>query len=158
MRVLGAWAVANMVASPILRNSASGSDKYFYDMNLYWNAVNLLIAGAGYIGSVKDDPSAYDPTKSIKAQHQIEKILLFNTALDIGYVATGFFLNERGKRKSDFTLEGYGNSLKLQGAFLAIFDVLFYFAHHKNATKFYELLNHVGPAAQGAGLSVRIKL
>lgn len=158
MKVLGAWAITNMAVSPVLRNQASGSDKYFYDMNVYWNAVNLLIAGAGYIGSVKDDPSGYGLKASLKEQHSIEKILLFNMALDIGYVATGFYLNERGARKESNRLKGYGNSLKLQGAFLAVFDLFFYLSHNKNATQLYNILDSVSPATNGVGLSVRFNL
>ena len=157
MKVLGTWAVANMVASPILKNNATGSEKYFHEMNLYWNAFNLAIASAGYIGSLKDDPSKYDLKESIKEQQKIEKILLFNTGLDIGYVAAGFFLNERGKRKNDLRLEGYGNSLKLQGAFLAVFDLFFYLAHHKNAKQLLNILDNVSPSAQGLGLKFQYK-
>lgn len=158
MKILGAWAITNMAISPVLRNQVSGSDKYFYDMNLYWNAVNLLIAGVGYIGAVKDDPSGYSLKSSLKEQHAIEKILLFNMALDVGYVVTGFYLDERGTRKNNLRLQGYGDSLKLQGAFLAVFDLFFYLAHHKNATQLYNILDTVSPATNGIGLSVRFNL
>lgn len=158
MKVLGAWAITNMVASPVLRAQASGSDKYFYDLNLYWNAVNLVIAGAGYLGAVKDDPSGYSLKSSLKEQHAIEKILLFNMALDVGYVVTGFYLDERGTRKNNLRLQGYGDSLKLQGAFLAVFDLFFYMAHRKNATGLYKLLDQLSPSSHALGLSLKYKL
>ncbi len=157
MKVLGAWAITNMAVSPVLRQRASGSDKYFYDMNLYWNAVNLLIAGAGYLGSKNDDAASYNLKKSFKEQQAIEKILLFNMALDIGYVATGFYLDERGARKDNNRLKGYGDSLKLQGTFLAVFDLFFYMAHHKNATHLYKILDSISPSTNAVGLNVKFK-
>lgn len=45
--VLGSWAVFNIVLSPIMANSTSGSTRYFHQMNVYWNGINLAIAGLG---------------------------------------------------------------------------------------------------------------
>ena len=53
MLVLGSWATTNIITSPILANNSSGSDKYFHQMNGYWNSVNLIIAGFGYFRARK---------------------------------------------------------------------------------------------------------
>jgi hypothetical protein len=47
MVVLGSWAGANLITNGILLSNSSGSDKYFYQMNVYWNVVNGTLAGLG---------------------------------------------------------------------------------------------------------------
>ena len=74
---------------------------------------------------------------NLLAQHQIEKILLLNTGLDLAYLATGLYLKERGQRLNNDRNKGYGNSLLLQGAFLLVFDLIQYGQHRKN-TKWLE--------------------
>ena len=51
---------------------------------------------------------------------------LFNAGLDVGYMATGAYLWERGIRKDSRGLKGYGQSLILQGGFLFTFDLIMY--------------------------------
>lgn len=57
-----------------------------------------------------------------------EKILLINSALDIGYtlvsVSCSHYAGKSDKYKNP--LSGYGNSLILQGAFLLVFVLTFY--------------------------------
>jgi hypothetical protein len=58
----------------------------------------------------------------LAAQQQIEKVLLFNAALDLGYMAVGFFFIEKGLRLEKERWIGFGKSIVLQGAFLLLFD------------------------------------
>lgn len=55
----------------------------------------------------------------------MQKILLFNAGLDVGYMLGGVYLLERGKRevKNAERLRGFGRSILLQGAFLFVFDL-----------------------------------
>lgn len=156
MLVLGSWATANLIASPILKQNATGSDRYFYDMNMYWNAVNLLIAGVGYMSGRNENPSEYNLSQSMIQQHQTEKILLFNSGLDVAYVMTGLFLREKGLRERSVKWEGYGNSLILQGSFLAVFDVLFYMSHRKNAKLLNQLMQKITMGPNGVGLKIKL--
>ena len=60
----------------------------------------------------------------------MQKLLLFNAGLDVGYMAFGGYLWEKGRNDGSQRLVGYGQSLILQGAFLMAFDLtLFYFNH-----------------------------
>ncbi|MCB0846751.1 MAG: hypothetical protein KDE26_26060, partial [Bacteroidetes bacterium] len=75
--------------------------------------------------------------KTVKAQNQIEKILLFNAGLDLAYIASGAYLIERSKtnpanagRAEQFN--GYGQSLILQGGFLFVFDLTAFLIHQRN--------------------------
>jgi len=156
MLVLGGWASANLIASSLLKQNATGSDRYFYDMNMYWNAVNLLIAGVGYMSVRHENPSEYNLSQSVIQQHQTEKILLFNSGLDAAYVMTGLFLREKGLRESSDKWEGYGNSLILQGSFLAVFDMLFYMSHRKNAKQLNQLMQSITLGPAGVGLKIKL--
>ncbi len=50
MQTLGGWSLGNMAVYGV-RASGGNGDKYFNQMNIYWNVVNLAIASAGYLGS-----------------------------------------------------------------------------------------------------------
>ncbi|MEM8896402.1 MAG: hypothetical protein AAGC88_17615, partial [Bacteroidota bacterium] len=95
MTVLGSWAAGNIIMNPILGRNATGSDKYFYQMNTWWNVVNLAIAGFGYYGTATDDPTSFNALGSLQEQNSIEKILLINAALDVAYVLGGLYMRER---------------------------------------------------------------
>lgn len=143
MLVLGTWAVSNIALSPILASRTTGSSKYFHQMNGYWNGVNLVLAGFGLYNAVNADPASFTLAETIKEQHSIEKILLLNTGLDVGYIAGGLYLRERGSRRGDDRLVGFGKSIMLQGAFLFAFDLTFYLfqaAHGKHLLKFVDKL------------------
>jgi len=155
MVVLGSWAAINLISSPILRNQATGSEKYFHEMNGYWNAVNLVIAGAGYFGLRKQKPASFTLSQTFEEQQKIEKLLLFNSGLDIGYVFAGLYLNQRGINNNDERLEGYGESLVLQGGFLAVFDLIFYLAQKKGSKDLYKILSTVSASPVGLRVNLR---
>src|SRR5277367_2441954 len=55
MEVLGSRAIANMgIGAAGWANSAGGSNKYFYQMNVLWNAANLGAAILGFTGARKN--------------------------------------------------------------------------------------------------------
>lgn len=130
MTVLGTWAVANIAVGSILASKKSGEAKYFHQMNAGWNAVNLVIAGIGYYGVSKIDPAALDLFGSVEGNYQIQKILLFNAGLDVGYMLGGAYMMGRSKHlaldKKPERLKGWGKSIVLQGGFLFVFDVATY--------------------------------
>jgi len=133
MLVLGGWAVGNIAVGSVLASQREGVDKNFHLMNAGWNVVNLGLATLGYINAVKTDPASLDTYATIQAQGSIEKILLLNTGLDVGYMLGGLYLIERSKNatKNPERLEGFGKSIILQGGFLFVFDLAAYFVHSK---------------------------
>ncbi|MDZ7375613.1 MAG: hypothetical protein ONB13_03235 [candidate division KSB1 bacterium] len=155
MIVLGSWAVGNMAVNGALYRSAEKDQKYFYQMNVAWNAVNLAIAGFGMYGALnsKTNLTVFD---SIRQQANIEKILLFNAGLDVGYIMTGLYLKERAKNslKHYDRLKGYGNSLMLQGGFLLLFDITVHFIHAANHELMKKLLDHIRFASTSIGVSL----
>lgn len=157
MLVLGSWALLNIASSPLLASRADGHRKAFHQMNGYWNAVNLVIAGFGYFNAIKGDVGLL-LSESIKEQHSIEKILLFNAALDLGYITGGFLMKERSKSVSKHSdrLKGFGNSLILQGAFLFVFDVSLYLFHLNHSELLYNWVDQVAIGPTGFNLTWKI--
>ncbi len=155
MLVLGSWALANIAMSPIFASRSTGWEKSFHQMNGYWNGVNLIIAGFGYYSATQGDFQGLSLAETFSEQHSMEKILLFNAGLDIGYIATGLYLQERAKtatKKRD-QLKGFGRSVMLQGGFLFLFDVGFYLVQHYHSSVLYNMAQHISMSPGGFSLA-----
>ncbi|TAF56735.1 MAG: hypothetical protein EAZ62_00725 [Sphingobacteriia bacterium] len=154
LAVLTAWSGVNILQGSISATNAKGVDKAFFQMNAYWNVVNLGLATYGWIRLRQDTQKEWTLAQNTKAQHQVEKLLLLNTGLDLAYLSTGLYLKERGNRLNNPQTEGFGNSLLLQGTFLLVFDLVQYQRHRRNGKA---LENKMGewqlvPAGMGLGL------
>uniref|UniRef100_UPI0040484AF4 DUF6992 family protein n=1 Tax=Algoriphagus sp. TaxID=1872435 RepID=UPI0040484AF4 len=121
MWVLGSWALLNLLIGTIRGFQTRGQVQAFHQMNAYWNLVNLGIAGYG-LWQARQGSLALNFLEVLNAQQQIEKVLLFNAALDVAYLSFGFFLIEKGRRLEKDSWIGFGKSILLQGAFLLLFD------------------------------------
>jgi len=121
MWILGSWALLNLLVGTIRGLQTRGQVQAFHQMNAYWNLVNLGIAGFGY-WQASQVSLMVNFWEVLVAQQQIEKVLLFNTALDLAYMAIGFFLIERGRRMEKERSIGFGKAILLQGIFLLLFD------------------------------------
>lgn len=155
-QILAGWSVANLALSGIALGQANGSNKYFHEMNLYWNVINVGIAGIGLLGLRKINGS---PTVSsvVKEHYTLQKSLLLNTGLDIAYVTSGFWLLD--KSKTEITqvrserFRGFGQAVVVQGGFLLVFDLTNYFIHRSDSPRLHRLLDQVS----FSGNSVNIK-
>lgn len=160
MSVLGGWAVANIGFSGVQYFRTEGRAKGFHQMNVMWNLVNLGLAAGGLIGSWPDNALGLSLAESVSEQQKIEKILLFNAGLDVGYVMAGFFLRERSLKpsvKKPDRMRGWGNSLVLQGGFLFAFDLTMVLLHNNHGSKgVMKLLETVHPVPGGLGLVIPI--
>ena len=153
MLVLGGWAVSNLFIGGIGMTQTSGTTKYFHQMNAAWNTVNLAIAGFGYYG-LRNQSTGIGLSETITEFHNFEKILLFNAGLDVGYMAIGAFLWERGLRKDSTRMVGYGQSMILQGGFLFVFDAVLYFLSRSESSRLIDSLNYI--QVNGTALSLNI--
>ncbi len=143
MYVLGGWSVSNFAYSgaTLVRGVENGENKYFHQMNIYWNAVNFALAGSSLLFAKKNTDLNYSQT--LKAYHSTESLFLFNTGIDVGYMAAGLYLRELGKNQTDVKstdrFMGYGKSLILQGGFLFVFDLTAYFLHKSQSKILYDV-------------------
>jgi hypothetical protein len=134
MYVLGGWAVANMAAGAYGWATATGPAKYFGQMNLFWNVINLSIAGVGIYTNQNTGFNDMAATEMLSKMVKTENILLINAGLDVAYMGAGFLLRHysaRSVNRHDM-LKGYGNSVILQGAFLFVFDLALYGILHSH--------------------------
>lgn len=142
MLVLGGWAVTNLAIGTLGMAQTGGTTKYLHQMNAAWNVVNLSIAGFGYYG-IRNQSAGIGLSETITEFHNFEKIMLFNAGLDIGYMAIGAYLWERGIRKDSNRMIGYGQSMILQGGFLFVFDAVLYFLSNRESSRLIESLNQI---------------
>ena len=128
MIILGVWATANLAIGAYGWSIYSGQQKYFNQMNFFWNTVNLTIAGIALYNNNDIDCRALTPDNILSRNEDTERILLINAALDIGYIGIGLLLRHFSKNSTlrGDLLKGYGNSLVLQGTFLFVFDLCLY--------------------------------
>jgi len=157
MTALGAWGLVNVVKGSISATNAVGPEHYFHQMSSYFNAVNVGIAAVGFLGIKKQLLKTNTLDSEIKAQQKIQKILLINSALDVGYFGIGLLMRNSGIKNQNAKIQCYGGSIMLQGAFLLAYDLLQFGAHHKNGKRLGQKLGiwTLGPTPSGMGLAYR---
>jgi hypothetical protein len=132
---LGSWAVTNFIVSGIgWATVPDGEARYFHQMNVLWNTVNLGLAIPGYFKAKKEVPP-HTLAETMRLQRKTENIFLLNTGLDVLYVGSGFLLrnmaDKNGIKKDQYN--GFGNGMLMQGGFLFLFDLTAYAIHKYHA-------------------------
>jgi hypothetical protein len=142
MYVLGGWAIANIATGAIGWSNTGGSTMRFHQMNLFWNTVNLSIAGFALYNYLQTNAAGLNPDEILQTHRKTENLYLINAGLDVLYVGTGFYLKHLSakKTKKEDLLLGYGNSIMLQGAFLFVFDAVMWGIQRNNRLGFTENL------------------
>ncbi len=145
MYILGGWAVTNIASGAYGWSRSDGDTKYFHQMNLFWNTVNLSIAGYALYSNSRIDITAMDQYEIMESHTRTERILLINTALNVGYIGGGFLMRHFAGRSSNHRdlLKGYGNSVIMQGGFLLLFDFALYGILRTQRIDFLENVNVV---------------
>jgi len=149
MGVLLGWAVLNIGTGTAGHFTTQGEPRAFWQANAAWNVVNLAIGGFGLYGQLTATPETWDLGRSLAEGQKMEKLLLLNAGLDVGYVAFGGFLLERGLRTDSAQLRGWGKSLLLQGGFLLLFDAVLWGLNWRLNS---QLTARLVPAPDGVGL------
>ena len=157
MTALGAWGLVNVVQGSISTTNTVGPEHYFHQMSAYFNAVNVGIAALGFLGIKKQLLTTNTLSSEIQAQQKIQKILLINSALDVGYFGIGLLMRNSGIKNQNAKIQGYGGSIMLQGAFLLVYDLLQFGAHRKNGKRLGQKFGiwTLGPTPSGMGLAYR---
>lgn len=158
MKVLGGWALANIVVGSIAFYRTKGTSKYFNQMNVYWNIINIGLAGAGFYGAKEALNKQFSLVQSINEQHKTELILLFNAGLDVAYVVGGLYLGQRGINKNSERWRGYGNAVILQGAFLLLFDGSMFAIQNHHGKTVGRFLNKIQVGFNGKQVGLTCKL
>ena len=127
MTVLGSWAGVNLVGGTVGWLTADDPRiQGFHATNAAWNTINAGLAIGGFLGGRK-------PATSLEAVRKrnrgVRKTLAINLGLDCVYVASGISTILVAKELDKPMLQGVGESIVLQGAFLAGFDLVFLDTH-----------------------------
>ena len=157
MYILGSWAVLNMATGAYGWSEYSGDRMYFNQMNLFWNVVNVSIAGFALYSNYTGDISGFSQQELMEKLVKTENILLINAGLDVGYIGTGFLrrhLSGKSDKRADL-LKGYGSSLILQGGFLLVFDLVLYGVLRADRMDF---LNNVNMAMLPDGFMIGLSI
>ncbi|WP_266203339.1 DUF6992 family protein [Pontibacter kalidii] len=125
MLVLGGWAILNILFSSFKLTKATRHRKYLYQMNVYWNIINLLIASFALYVILSRDSATLSLAESLQLHDSFKKVLYLSIGLDFGFILLGAYLKERSRTaiKAE-QLQGWGQSIVLQGAFLLLLDVV----------------------------------
>jgi len=152
---LAGWSATNLAVSGIAIGQAKGSARYFHEMNIYWNAVNLGIAGMGLVALRKKNQSA-TVSSAVKEHYTLQKTLLFNTGLDLAYVTSGLWLLDKSKTENigvrQDRFRGFGQAVVVQGGFLLIFDLTNYFIHQSDNQRLHRVLDKVQLTGNGINM------
>jgi len=153
MAILGTWALTNISIGAYGWNQHTGQRAYFHQMNLFWNTVNLTIAGIALYGNLTSDYGLLTGSELLDKQFKSQHLYLINGALDVGYIAAGSVLRYIAPRypKNELRFNGYGNSVILQGSFLLLFDLVFYGLQRSHRTGFLDQLS-VAPMHDAWGM------
>jgi len=125
MLVLGGWAIVNILYSSFKLTKATRSRKYFYQMNVYWNIVNLLIASYALYVILSRDSATLTLGDSLLLHDSFKKVLYLGLGLDVGFILLGAFLKERARVSfKTEQMQGWGQSILFQGVFLLLLDLV----------------------------------
>jgi hypothetical protein len=154
--ILGTVSLANLVTGAIGSSKANGEAKYFHRMNMYWGSVNLAVSGVAYL-TLKKRTAPANIKSALLAQAQTEKIFLFNTGLDLAYMAGGLYLHEKANFKNNpAKYRGYGNSVILQGGLLFLFDGAMYLMHSQHGKGLYKVVETMSVAPNSIGFVIKL--
>ena len=143
MLVLGGWAILNILLASFKLTTTTRAPRYFFKMNLYWNIVNLIIAGIALHHIVSLDIATLQPLQSMKQHVWYKKVLYLNVGLDVAYLFLGAYLRQRAKTANLKTeqLQGWGKAIFLQGFFLLLLDVVLVVMLENLAAGFFRLVS-----------------
>lgn len=159
--LLTGWSVVNISSGLIGQNGTTGADKQFHKKNILWGGVNLGISQLSFWSLHRKRAKIYTLEQSLKRTETSEKLFLFNTGLDLGYIIYGLYTKERSNKYSGEKrdkLKGTGASLIVQGAFLTLFDGTLYLLHAKNGNRLTKKLSTISLSTTGDGISLAYPL
>ncbi len=128
---LAVWGAASIAAGTALQVLADGErTKAFGRQTSAWGGVDLAIAGIAHLRARRRDRALGDDDRK-----RLNRILVVNAVLDLGYVAGGASMFSQADRiaagwpkPGAYTgdqLRGDGAAVMVQGAFLLVHDSVF---------------------------------
>lgn len=156
MMILGGWAISNIAYGAYGNFSFENERKYFNQMNMMWNFVNLGIAGFALYQSQITDISSLTIEQMVDNHTKTQNLYLINAGLDILYMAGGMYMIHASKtsKNQQMRLKGYGQSVILQGGFLFAFDLVMYAIQRNHLISFNSSAYNLTVNPMGVGLTL----
>ncbi|MCB0554927.1 MAG: hypothetical protein KDD02_15355 [Phaeodactylibacter sp.] len=136
--VLGWWCILNFLAGIPGLALLDGWLWYFLLMNLVWSAINFAIALLMYNHVFYRRFKQGNVFQRFEVQRHVEKILLLNIGLEVGYFFAGLYLLTLGRLPDIAYPElwrGFGWAVLLQAVYMFIHDFSFHLLHVLNFRK-----------------------
>jgi hypothetical protein len=153
MSVLLGWSVLNLGGGLAGGFTSEGRWRAFHQMNAGWNLINLGIAAYALWDMSGQDPASFTALQGLAAGEKMEKVLLLNAGLDVAYVTAGLWLWRSGTQRRSPRRQGFGQSVLVQGTFLAVFDLALWWFNHGHDQSLYMKM---GAARGGASLMLEV--
>ncbi len=128
-RALGlllAWGASSVLSGALLWSRRDPLLRQLGIQCLVWGAIDVALALAGRRSArhqaIRYHQGELDSTAVRHAARALQRILLINAGLDVGYVLAGGWLMHRFRQRRD--RQGMGLGIALQGFFLFLYDSL----------------------------------
>lgn len=134
LSTLAWWSVLNIAAGVLGLFLLDGFWYYFAMMGLSWGVINLALVLFLFKLHFLNKFREGDALERIEAQFHVEKILVLNLGLDLGYALIGAWVREHGLHivENQALWLGFGWSVIVQGLYLFVHDLAFYRLHRRN--------------------------
>ena len=138
---LSTWVVLNFLTSFFWLFKSKGMNKYFHQMNIGWNIVNLAIVVFSLYGM--EEIATLNAQFLIEEQSFIERFLFLNIGLYCAYMSLGWGMIQRSMHlnKNPLRIRGFGKSLLIQGGFLFLFDLGYFSFHYIHGQGLWQVLS-----------------
>jgi hypothetical protein len=146
----GAASVAGGIAGRALTDGPRAHG--FWEMTAGWGLVNAGLALTSLLTFGEDAATRASLGASLEASHDLSTVLWLNAGLDVGWMAMGAWLRERGRARGEARSEGFGEAMVVQGAALLAFDVVMGLLESGAAADLYPV---IAPGAETIGLGGR---
>lgn len=110
------WSVLSMVIGALLWRRGAPFWRGVGVQSAGWGAIDGIIAASGLL------TQRQPPAEPARSASNLRRLLWFNAALDVGYMAGGLWL-ARSKGQADAQWRGQGWGIVVQGGFLLLFDL-----------------------------------
>ena len=83
MITLGSWSALNIASGFIIAGTTHGEAHYAWQMNAYWNFINLGLSAAALLQTRRSMGQSSSLDGNVKAQEAIGKLYAVNFGLDV---------------------------------------------------------------------------
>ncbi len=140
MLILGSWALLHIIYGSFRLMKATRSKRFLHQMNIYFNIVNICIAGAA-LYFILTDTATRTLAESVRQHLWYIKIFYLSMGLDLGFMVMGAYLQEKSRNSPKMEQYlGWGKSLVLQGLFLFLLDLALTILLEKQTPELLRLL------------------